>query len=142
VFYPFHPLHSSSLQIVRRPRRGDGAVSVIDSTGRRLKIPSWMLSPDSARIKIAERGLLSGEALRGLASLLAPFLDAESTIHDNLLQTALDGCQGGHRAARTTAGPDSTRGATHARDGHSAKRTRGSHGAPSGGGISNQRRRS
>ena len=47
VFYPFHPLHGSTLQIVRRPKRGDGAVSVIDRGGKRLKIPVWMLMPDS-----------------------------------------------------------------------------------------------
>src|SRR5207245_8962244 len=62
VFYPFHPLHGATLQIVREPKRGDGAVSIIDSTGRRLKIPVWMLVPDSAEIKLAERRRLSTEA--------------------------------------------------------------------------------
>ena len=33
VFYPFHPLNSTTVQILRRPERGDGAVSVIDRTG-------------------------------------------------------------------------------------------------------------
>ena len=63
VFYPFHPLHNCSLPIIRRPKRGDGAVSVIDPTGRRLKIPLWMLSPDSAEMKIVERAHLSRGAL-------------------------------------------------------------------------------
>src|SRR5213082_806400 len=48
VFYPFHPLHGSTLQIVRRPKRGDGAVCVMDPAGRRLKIPVWMLLPECA----------------------------------------------------------------------------------------------
>jgi len=30
-------------------------VSVIDQAGNRLKIPVWMLSPDSSGIKISER---------------------------------------------------------------------------------------
>ena len=39
VFYPFHPLRGATLQIVRKPKRGDGAVSIIEPAGRRLKIP-------------------------------------------------------------------------------------------------------
>src|SRR5438876_4968828 len=62
VFYRFHPLHSATLQVVRRPKRGDGAVAVIDPTGRRLKIPVWMLLQDCADIKITERPHLSKEA--------------------------------------------------------------------------------
>ena len=30
VFYPFHPLQGVLLQIVRKPKRGDGAVSIIE----------------------------------------------------------------------------------------------------------------
>ena len=33
VFYPFHPLHGVTLQIVRKPKRGDGAVSIIEPNG-------------------------------------------------------------------------------------------------------------
>ena len=39
VFYPFHPLRGATLQILRSPKRGDGAVCVIDPAGRQLKIP-------------------------------------------------------------------------------------------------------
>ena len=70
VFYPFHPLHGVTLQILRRPKRGDGAVSVIDPAGKRLKIPVWMLARDCAETKIAERAYLSREALLSLASLI------------------------------------------------------------------------
>src|SRR5258708_20127819 len=83
VFYRFHPLCSSTLQIVRRPKRGDGAVSVIDQTGRRLKIPVWMLSPEAAGTVISEQIHLSKAALLFLPSLL-PFLPAEDHGHDNL----------------------------------------------------------
>ena len=54
VFYPFHPLYGSTLQILRRPKRGDGAVCVIDRGGKRLKIPVWMLLPDCTAIKISD----------------------------------------------------------------------------------------
>ena len=49
VYYPFHPLHGSTVQIQRRPKRGDGAAIVADRAGKRLKIPMWMLSPSSER---------------------------------------------------------------------------------------------
>src|SRR5262249_40911579 len=67
VFYPFHPLHGASLQILRRPKRGDGAVCVMDRSGRRLTIPVWMLSPECAEIMISERPHLGKEALLSLA---------------------------------------------------------------------------
>ena len=55
VFYPFHPLHGASVQILRRPKRGDGAVSVIDRAGKRLKIPVWMLSPEAGSYADGQR---------------------------------------------------------------------------------------
>src|SRR6516225_11214286 len=105
VYYAFHPLHNSSLQIVRRPKRGDGAVSVIDPTGRRLKIPMWMLLPDSAEIKIAEQAYLSKEALLSLASLVSTPKEIEDRVHANLLPAVVDTCKGGQRATTTTPGP-------------------------------------
>src|SRR5690349_23333215 len=70
VFYPFHPLHGYRLRVIRRPKRSDGAVSVLDPVGRRLKIPTWMLSSSAANIKTTEPALLSREALLNLTSLL------------------------------------------------------------------------
>jgi len=106
VFYPFHPLHGVTLQILRRPKRADGAVCVIDPTGRRLKIPAWMLSRDCAEIQIAERPQLSKGALLSLAPLITSQIDSKDHVHDNLLQTAVDGCKGGRRGAITISGPD------------------------------------
>jgi hypothetical protein len=80
-----------SLRVVRRPKLGDGAVCVTDPTGKRLKIPVWMLSPDSAEMKIAERAHLSRDALLRLTSLLATRLDPEANVHDTLPQTGIDG---------------------------------------------------
>src|SRR6201998_3180418 len=70
VFYPFHPLHGATLQILRRPKRGDGAVCVSDTAGRRLKIPVWMLLPECAGIKIWQQPHLGKHALLSLASLI------------------------------------------------------------------------
>ena len=106
VFYPFHPLHGVLLQIVRKPKRGDGAVSIIEPKGRRLKIPVWMLLPECAEIRIAERPRLSKEALLSLTVLLPTPHNPKDHGRDNLLQTAVDGCEGGHRGATTNSGPD------------------------------------
>src|ERR1700674_2899872 len=76
VFYPFHSLHGVTLRILRRPKRGDGAVCVMDPAGRRLKIPIWMLLPECAEITISQRPLLGTQALLSLASLIASQLDS------------------------------------------------------------------
>ena len=141
VFYPFHPLHGVSLQILRKPKPGDGAVSVIDQTGKRLKIPVWMLSPDSSRIKISEQVHLSKEALLSLTSLLSPHA-SENRDHDNLLPTAVDGCKGGHGGATGTIGPDGPgRKRNRARRCDSARRSGRSDGSHSGGGMASERRK-
>ena len=101
VLYPFHPLHGAILQLIRRPKRGDGAVTVLDDNGRRLKIPTWMLSAEAADAGIAEQAYLSKHALQSLADLLAIRLPAEENNHDNLLPR-VTGPQGGQRGAVAT----------------------------------------
>jgi hypothetical protein len=109
VFYPFHPLHGATLQILRRPKRGDGAVCVMDPGGRRLKIPVWMLLRESAEIMISERAHLGKEALLSLASLMASQPDSKDRVHDDLLQTRVSGCEGGRRGATSTSRPDDSK---------------------------------
>lgn len=143
VLYRFHPLYGATVQIVRRPKRGDGAVSVIDPTGRRLKIPVWMLLPDSAKIKIAEQAYLNKEALLSLASLVSTPREMEDRVHANLLPAVVDTCKGGQRAATTISGPGDRKSGDHGTDRrHDTKRTDRSHGSRSGGGLSNGRRKS
>src|SRR5215469_12462705 len=132
VFYPFHPLHGYRLRVVRRPKRGDGAVSVLDPVGKRLKIPTWMLSPSAANIKMTDQALLSREALFHLTSLLIQ--PTVPGIHDNLLPAPVDGCKGGRRAAASTL--PNKRG-THARRRDGQSRTGRSHGSHYGGDFSN-----
>jgi hypothetical protein len=136
VFYPFHPLRDVVLQVVRRPKRGDGAIAVVDPAGKRLKIPVWMLSPECAAMTITEKPYLSSESLLSLACLLSTRLHAADPIRDNLLQTVVDGRKGGQRGATTTSGPDDRkgkRGRTHGRKG--ANRTDQSHGPHSRDGL-------
>ena len=143
VFYQFHPLHGSTLRVVRRPKQGDGAVSVSDPAGRRLKIPLWMLLPNSAEMKIAQQPLLSKEALLSLTSLLVTLPDIEDRVHDNLLQTVVDGCKGGHRAATTTSGHGDSKGRRRRAARHNGtNRTDRSHGPHSDGGLSSGGRES
>src|ERR1700756_776151 len=110
VLYPFHPLHGATLQILRRPKRGDGAACVMDPAGRRLKIPVWMLLPECAGIRISQRPHLGKEALLSLASLIASQLASKDRDHDNLLQTPVSGCEGGRRGAASTSRPDDPKG--------------------------------
>jgi hypothetical protein len=135
VFYPFHPLHGYRLRVLRRPKRGDGVVSVMDPAGKRLKIPVWMLSPGAANIQTNERALLSREALLSLTSLLKQASAIRE--HDNLLQTSVDGCKGGHHAAAATLKPGPNRRGTRARRCDGQSRTGRSHGSHSGNGFSN-----
>jgi uncharacterized membrane protein YgcG len=137
VFYPFHPLHGATLQIVRKPKRGDGAVSIIEQTGRRLKIPVWMLLPECAEIRITDQPRLSKEALLSLTLLLPAQHNPEDHDRDNLLQTAVGGCEGGHRGATKTSGPDDPKSKRSRADGRKGtRRSDRSHGPHSGGGVS------
>ena len=143
VFYPFHPLHGDTLQILRRPKRGDGAVCVMDPAGRRLKIPVWMLLPECAGIRISQRPHLGKEALLSLASLIAAQLASKDRDHDNLLQTPVSGCKGGRRAATSTSGPDDPKGMRcRANRRSDTCRSDRSHGPRSSGGLSRGRGKS
>ena len=137
VFYPFHPLRGASLQILRRPKRGDGAVCVMDPAGTRLKIPVWMLLPECSEIKISQRPHLGKEALLSLASLIASQSDSKGRVHDDLLQTPVSGCEGGHRNATSTSGPDDSKGMRCRVNGRGGTRpTHRSHGSRCSGGLS------
>ena len=137
VFYPFHPLHGFSLQVIRKSKRGDGAVSIRDPAGKRLKIPVWMLAPDASHVQIVAQPLLSKDALLSLTSLIAPLLD---TTNHNLLQTVVDGCKGGPRGAATTSGSDDAE-RMRERAGRSTNRGDRPDGAHSGRGVSSRRRK-
>ncbi|MBV9936944.1 MAG: hypothetical protein JO150_00450 [Acidobacteriaceae bacterium] len=130
VFYPFHPLYGYRLRVLRRPQRGDGAVSVIDPAGKRLKIPVWMLTPVSAHVPILPHATLHRESLLQLA-LLLPHQTASGS-HDKLRPPSLDGDKEGHHATAVTPQPDSKRRGTRARRGDNPGRTDRPHGSPAG----------
>jgi len=137
VFYPFHPLHGATLRILRRPKRGDGAVCVMDPAGRRLKIPVWMLSRECAEIVISEQPHLGKEALLSLASLIASQPDSKGCVHDDLLQTPVGGSEGGHRGATSASEPDGSEGMRCRVNGRSdTRRSRRPHGPRCSGGLS------
>ena len=137
VFYPFHPLHGVTLRVLRRPERGDGSVCVVDSAGKRRKIPIWMLLPECAETTISQRPHLSKQALLSLASLITSQLDSKDPVHDNLRQTPVSGCEGGRRGATSTCGPDDRKGIRRRVNGRSdTRRSDRSHGPRSSGGLS------
>jgi len=106
VFYPFHPLHGSTLRVICRPKTGDGAVTVMGPSGSRLKIPVWMLSSACADVEIDDKPSLGKDPLLNLASLLAAALTSADADHDNLLQIAVDRSNGGQGSATATSRPD------------------------------------
>jgi hypothetical protein len=136
VSYPFHPLHGKTLRVICRPKTGDGAVTVMERSGGRLKIPVWMLSSDCAGIEIENEPHLGKDALLSLESLLATAHTSADTDHDNLLQMVVDRSNGGQRDATATSGSDdrkTRRASAHGQKG--ATRTHRSDGQHSGGGI-------
>ena len=120
-----------------RPKTGDGAVTVVESNGSRLKIPVWMLSPDCADVDMEGEPHLGKEALLNLASLLATVLSSADPDHGKLLQIAVDRGKGGQRGAATaTSGPKGRKARRASSDRRTgATRADRSHGQHSGGGI-------
>src|SRR5262249_7101344 len=114
------------------------------ATHRRLKIPIWMQSRDCADLNITERPHLSKEALLSLAALMSSQLDSKDHKHDNLPQTAVDGCKGGRRGATTTSGREDRKRERSGIAGRRSDTLRSdrSHGPRSSGGLSSGRRKS
>jgi hypothetical protein len=109
----------------------------MDPGGRRLKIPIWMLSRESAEIMISERPHLDKEALLSLASLITSQPDSEGRVHDDLLQTPVSGCEGGHRGTTSASGPDDSEGTRCRVNGRGdTRRSHRSHGTRCSGGLS------
>jgi hypothetical protein len=136
VFYPFHPLYGYSLRVLQRPKRGEGAVVVLDSAGKRLKIPVWMLLPNAETLKVAEQSRLSKESLLNLTGLFKQWSGSGNS--DNLLPPSVDGCKGGHHAAATTVKSQPIRRGSHSRRGDDKSRTGRSHGSHSGDSFPNR----
>ena len=126
VFYPFHPLHGYRLRVLRRPAKSDGAVTVVDPIGKRLKIPTWMLLPEASHAEIASRAYLSRDSLLSLVSVLKSTRDRN---HDNLLPTSSHASKGDRDAATATAKPDSNRRGTRSRRSDGQSRTARYHGS-------------
>jgi len=136
VFYPFHPLHGSTLRVICRPKSGDGAVTVMGPSGSRLKIPVWMLSSACADVEIDDKSSLGKDALLNLASLLDAALTSADADHDNLLQIAVDRSNGGQGSATATSRPDDRKTRRASARGRKGKtRSHRSDGQHSGGGI-------
>jgi hypothetical protein len=95
-----------------------------------------MIFPDAAEIGVSDQAHLSGDALLKLVSLLVK--PPATGIHDNLLQTSVDGRTGGKHAAATAPEPDPNRRGTRAGRRPGTSRTRQSHGPHSGDGVSNR----
>ena len=70
VHYPFHPHRGKQFRVVSQSREADGWVAVATGEEKNLKIPRWMLAPESATISVTERPLIALSALRRVQELL------------------------------------------------------------------------
>ncbi len=52
------------------PRQREGAVTVRDPGGKRLKVPSWMLDDDVSQVQLANQVTISVAALQALDELI------------------------------------------------------------------------
>ena len=136
VCYPFHPLYGYNLRVLRRPKGGDGAVLVLDSAGKRLKIPVWMVLSNANSIIVTEQARLSKESLLNLTLLFEQWNASGNS--DNLLQPSVDGGKRGHHAAATTVRGKPNRRGTRARGGDDKSRRNPTDGAHSGDGLPNR----
>ena len=75
VYYPFHPLRGRELRVTSRPRHPGSPVTAMDEAGFGLRIPAWMVAPESAHYQLAAYATLDARALRALAALLMPLLN-------------------------------------------------------------------
>jgi hypothetical protein len=105
----------------------------MDPVGKSLKIPVWMTFSYAAEIAVSEQAHLSSQALLKLISFIPKPM--ASAIHDNLLQTSVDGRKGGHRAATTAPEPDPNGRGTRAGRRARTSRTGQSHGPHFGDGV-------
>jgi len=70
IYYPFHPLCGVEVEIACKPKKGDGAITITDSQGIRMKIPSWMTDPECFNYKISDQSEISVRALFTLACFI------------------------------------------------------------------------
>ena len=74
VHYPFHPHHGRQLEVLLQPRHGDGAFTVIDPSGKSLKVPAWMTYPAAAQHQLSPVAAIDVAPLLALAQLLEPIV--------------------------------------------------------------------
>ena len=107
VHYRFHPLCGRELEVVSTPRSADGgAVTVADPTGRRLKIPCWMLSTEAGELGLTAQAEVGVRALLNLAELLKAHLSPPepATTRDSLSPTSESAERRKTRGAASTGG--------------------------------------
>jgi len=71
VYYPFHPLAGTELEVVSAPRRAALPITVRGPDGLDIQIPRWMIEPAAGSIVIASTATLAIGVLRAVAALLA-----------------------------------------------------------------------
>ena len=95
VYGPFHLLRGHELQVVGTPRNGNTAITVVAPTGRRHKIPLWIVSPAAAGYVMGEQATVNPQALLLAFELLLPVMSNASQLAGNLSATGTSPTAGG-----------------------------------------------
>jgi hypothetical protein len=95
--------------VASKPRSADTAIKALDPTGRGLKIPLWMLSPDAKTQVIAEQSTIAVQALLSTYKLLEPALIKGGRVARKLSETGTSPISGGDDEATRARGTARTR---------------------------------
>ncbi len=57
------------------PKKGNGAITIVDPDGVKIKIPSWMVRPHAANHSLSEYAAICPTALLFLSDLVEIFME-------------------------------------------------------------------
>ena len=72
VHYPFHPFYGQELELVYKPNRGEGTVTVFVEHRSHRKIPLWMVEPKASEYLLTEQAYIHFRALLSVKELITP----------------------------------------------------------------------
>ena len=74
VYYPFHPYFGRELEVIYKPNRSEGVVTVLGPHGSHRKIPVWMTEPDASDYNLSDQPYIQARALLAVRDLIGPLL--------------------------------------------------------------------
>ena len=72
IHYPFHPFYGLEFELVHKPDKVYGIVTVFDGERNHRTVPLWMVQPESAAYALSQRAVVDARALLELSELIRP----------------------------------------------------------------------